>query len=71
MAQAVSSRPVTAEARVHPFSVHVGYVVDKVAVGQVSVQVLQFSPVTIISTLFLILVFHLGVLIVIGLNSVI
>jgi hypothetical protein len=71
MAQAVSSRPVTAEARVQPFSVHVGYVVDKVAVGQVSVQVLQFSPVTIISTLFSILVFHLGVVVVIGRISVI
>jgi hypothetical protein len=31
MAQAVSGRPLTADARVRPGSVHVGFVVDKVA----------------------------------------
>ena len=30
MAQAVSRRPLTEEARVHPTSVHVGFVMDKV-----------------------------------------
>jgi hypothetical protein len=35
MAQAVSCRPPTAEAGFDPGSVHVGFVVDKLAVGQV------------------------------------
>jgi hypothetical protein len=46
MAQAVSRRPPTAEARVR--SVHVGFVVDKVALGQVFLRVLRFSPVNFI-----------------------
>jgi hypothetical protein len=46
MAQAVSRRPPTAEARVR--SVHVGFVVDKVAVGQVFPRVFRFSPVNFI-----------------------
>jgi hypothetical protein len=29
-------------------SVHVGFVVDKVAMGQVSVQLLRFSPIIVI-----------------------
>jgi hypothetical protein len=41
MAQAVSRRPLTAEARV-------GFVVDKVALGQVFPLVLRFSPVNFI-----------------------
>jgi hypothetical protein len=50
MAQAVSRRPFTAEARVRsdPGSVHVGFVVDKVALGQVFLRVLRFSPVNFI-----------------------
>jgi hypothetical protein len=44
MAQAVSRRPLTAEVRVHPRSVHVGFMVDKVALGQVFPRVLRFSP---------------------------
>ena len=40
MAQAVSRRPLKAEARFDPGSIHVGFVVDKVALGQV------FSPST-------------------------
>jgi hypothetical protein len=40
MAQAVSRRLLTAETRFDPGSVHVGFVVDKVALGQV------FSPST-------------------------
>jgi hypothetical protein len=43
MAQAVSRRPLTAEARVRaPGSIHVGFVVDKVALG-------RFSPSTSVS----------------------
>jgi hypothetical protein len=49
MAQAVSHRPLTAEARFDPGSVHVGFVVDKVALGQVFPRVLWFSPVNFIS----------------------
>jgi hypothetical protein len=48
MAQAVSRRPLTAaawfRAKVNP----VGFVVDKVALGQVFLRVLRFSPVSII-----------------------
>jgi hypothetical protein len=43
MAQAVSRRPLTAQARVRSRgSVHVGFVVDKVTLGQVSPRVLWF-----------------------------
>jgi hypothetical protein len=35
-----------------PGSIHVGFVVDKVALGQVFLQVLRFSPVTIIPPSF-------------------
>jgi hypothetical protein len=31
-----------------PGSIHVGFVVDKVALGEVSLRVLRFSPVNII-----------------------
>jgi hypothetical protein len=49
MAQAVSRRPPTAEARVRSgVSPCGGFVVDKVALGQVFPRVLQFSPVNII-----------------------
>jgi hypothetical protein len=48
MAQAVSSRPLTAEARVRSGSVHVRFVVDKVALRQVFPRVLRFSPVNFI-----------------------
>jgi hypothetical protein len=44
MAQVVSRRPLTAENR---GSIHVGLVVDKVALGQVLLQVLRVSPVNI------------------------
>jgi hypothetical protein len=48
MALAVSRRPLTAEAGFDAGSVHVGFVVDKVALGQVSPRVLRFSPVNFI-----------------------
>jgi hypothetical protein len=48
MSQVVSRRPLTAEARLAPGSIHVGLVVDKVALGQVFLRVLRFSPVNII-----------------------
>jgi hypothetical protein len=44
MAQAVSRRPLTAEPRVRDRSVHVGFMVDRVAVGQVCLRVLRFPP---------------------------
>jgi hypothetical protein len=48
IAQAVSGRPPTAEAGCDPRSVHVGFVVNKVALGQVFPRVLRFSPVNLI-----------------------
>jgi hypothetical protein len=45
MAQVVSRRPLTAETRVRAGSIHVGFVVDKVALGQVFLRVLRFFPV--------------------------
>jgi hypothetical protein len=48
MAQAVSRRPPTAVARFAPRSVHVGFVVDIVVLGQVLLRVLRFSSVIII-----------------------
>jgi hypothetical protein len=43
MAQVVSCQPLTTEARFMPGSLCVGFVVDKVALGQVFLQALQFS----------------------------
>jgi hypothetical protein len=48
MAQAVSRRPLTAESRVRARVNTCGFVVDKVALGQVFLRVLRFSPVSII-----------------------
>jgi hypothetical protein len=48
MAQAVNRRPVTAAAWVRAQVNPVGFVVDKVALGQVFLRVLRFSPVNII-----------------------
>jgi hypothetical protein len=49
MAQAVSHRPLTAEARFRSrVCVHVGFVVDKVALGQVFPPSCRFSPVSFI-----------------------
>jgi hypothetical protein len=45
MAQAVSYWPLTWKPRFVHWSVHVGFVVKKVALGQV---IVQFSPVSII-----------------------
>jgi hypothetical protein len=42
IAQAVSCRLLASETRVRARSVHVGFVVDKVSLGQVSVRVLRF-----------------------------
>jgi hypothetical protein len=47
MAQAVSRRPLTAAARVHGPGQSVGFVVDKVALGQVFLRVLRLSLVNI------------------------
>jgi hypothetical protein len=48
MAQAVGRRPLTAAARVRAQVNLVGFVVDKVVVGQVFLRVLRFYPVNII-----------------------
>jgi hypothetical protein len=48
MAQAVSRRPLTAEALFDHGLVHLGFVVVKVALGQVFPRVLRFSPVNFI-----------------------
>jgi hypothetical protein len=48
IAQAVSRRPLTAAAWVRAQVNPVGFMVDKVALGQVFLRVLQFSPVNII-----------------------
>jgi hypothetical protein len=48
MAEAVSRRPLTAAARVRARVYSVGFVVDKVTMGQVFLLVLRFSPVNII-----------------------
>jgi hypothetical protein len=47
MAQVVSRRPLTAEARVRARSIHVGFVVDKMALGYVFLRGLRFFPVSI------------------------
>jgi hypothetical protein len=59
MAQVVSRRPLTAEDRVRARSVHVGLLVDKVALGQVRLRVLLFSPVSIIPPRLSIFIYHL------------
>jgi hypothetical protein len=48
MAQAVSPGLSPRRPGFAPGSVHVGFVVDKVALGQVLLRVLRFSPVNII-----------------------
>jgi hypothetical protein len=53
MAQAVSRRPM----RWRPGSVHVGFVVDEVALGQVFLRVLCGFPVNIIPPLLSILIY--------------
>jgi hypothetical protein len=48
MAQAVSRRHLTVEAKVEHGSVHVEFLVDKVAPRQVCLQVVRYPPVHII-----------------------
>jgi hypothetical protein len=43
-----------------PWSVHMEFVVDKAALGQVYPRVLQFSPVRIIRSWLFILIHYLG-----------
>jgi hypothetical protein len=62
MVQGVRTRHLNAEAREFaPGSVHVGFVVDKVATGQVFLRVLRFSHVNIIPQWLSILMYHLEV----------
>jgi hypothetical protein len=49
-AQAVTSQHFTAEARVRAQLIHVEFTVDKATLGQLLLQVLRFSPVSIISS---------------------
>jgi hypothetical protein len=62
MAQALCRRPLTAEVQVRAGSVHVWFVVDRVALGQRFIRVLQFSPVIIIPP-------RLSVIIIWGMNN--
>jgi hypothetical protein len=55
MAEAVNHQPLSAEACFSPC----GFVVDKVAQRQVFLQVLQFSPVSVIPLWLYILIYHL------------
>jgi hypothetical protein len=48
MAQAVCRRSVTTEAWVRSPAIHVEFMAYKTVVGEVSLRVLQFSPVSII-----------------------
>jgi hypothetical protein len=58
MAQAVSRRPLTAESGFTPGSINVGLMVDKVALRQICLRILQFSPVSIIPPSFSIIIYH-------------
>jgi hypothetical protein len=60
MDQAVNQRPLTAESNVRARVNPCGFVGDKVALGQVFLRVLRFSPVNIIPPSFSILICHLG-----------
>ena len=50
MAQSISCRPLNTEDRILP--VHVGFVVHKVALGQVFLRLLRLSSVTVIPLMF-------------------
>jgi hypothetical protein len=60
MAQAVSRRYLIVEARVRTCSVHGGFVMDRVALGQIYLRVLWFYPVNIIPPFLFILMYHRG-----------
>jgi hypothetical protein len=59
MAQAVSRRPLTVEFGLVPGLVHVGFVVGRVALGQVYLRFLRFVPVNTISPWLSIFINHL------------
>jgi hypothetical protein len=59
MAQAVSRRTLSAEARVRARSAHVGFAVNKVALGQVFLQVLRLFLVNNDLPWLSILIYHL------------
>jgi hypothetical protein len=48
----MDQREKTGQEEKNPGSVHVGFVVDKVALGQVFSRVLRFSPVSFIPPVF-------------------
>jgi hypothetical protein len=59
MSQAVSRWNLTAEALVRTESVPLGFVADKVALGEVPIRVLRFVPVNMFPPWFSILIYHL------------
>jgi hypothetical protein len=71
MTQAVTPRPLTAESRVRALvSIHVGFVEDKMALGQVFLRVLQFSSAIIIPPSFSIYIYtHTHTHIIRGMNN--
>jgi hypothetical protein len=60
MAQAVSRRPLIAEARVRACLIFVGFVEENVELGRIFLRVLLFSSVSIIPPSLSILIYHLG-----------
>jgi hypothetical protein len=44
MTQAICCQPLTSEARVYARSVHIGFLMDKVALGKYFIRVFQFFP---------------------------
>jgi hypothetical protein len=60
MGQAVSFWPLTVETWLHVWVSPYGICGGKVALGQVFLQVLQFSPISIIPPWLSILIYHLG-----------
>jgi hypothetical protein len=60
MAQAVSGWPHIAEAQDCSRSVHVGFVADKIVLGQVLLLTFRFSPVGIIPLWISTLIYQLG-----------
>jgi hypothetical protein len=60
MTQAICRQPLTTEARVYARSVHIGFLMDKVALGKYFLRVFRFFPVNIITPWLSILICHLG-----------
>jgi hypothetical protein len=59
MARAVSRRPVAAKAMFAVGSLRVGFVVDKVALGQVFIRILLVFPLSITPPWLSVLIYHM------------